>query len=108
MSFGAQKREGMVASLGYQLRGEFGKVKPYASLSYEVDATDVDNLKARLKSAPTSFSTAAPKSDNGLRLQLGAQIDLAKNVNLVVGAERTFGKDSGQQTAVNLGVDARF
>ena len=108
MSFGAQKREGMVASLGYQLRGEFGKVKPYASLSYEVDGTDADNIKARLKSAPTSFSTEAPKSDNGVRLKLGAQIDLAKNVNLVVGAERTFGKDSGQQTVFNLGVDARF
>ncbi len=108
MSFGAQKREGMVASLGYQLRGEFGKVKPYASLSYEVDGTDADNIKARLKSAPTSFSTEAPKSDNGVRLKLGVQIDLAKNVNLVVGAERTFGKDSGQQTVFNLGVDARF
>ena len=108
MSFGEQKREGMVASLGYQLRGDFGKVKPYATVSYEVDATDADNIKARLKSAPTSFGTVAPKADNGLRVQVGTQIDLAKNVNLLIGAERTFGKDSGQETAVNLGVNARF
>ena len=108
MSFGAQKREGLVANVGYQLRGDFGTIKPYASLSYEVDGTDADAITARLKSAPTSFSTAAPKADNGLRLKLGTQIDLAKNVNLVLGAERTFGKDSGQETAVNIGLDARF
>lgn len=108
MSFGAQKREGMVAHLGYQLRGDFGKIKPYASLNYEVDGTDADNISTRLKSVSSSFSTSAPKADNGLRLKVGAQIDLAKNVNLVVDAERTFGKDTGQETAVNLGVDARF
>ena len=108
MSFGEQKREGMVANLGYQLRGDFGKIKPYATVRYEVDATDADNIKARLKSAPTSFGTVAPKADNGLRVQVGTQIDLAKNINLLIGAERTFGKDSGQETAVNLGVNARF
>ena len=108
MNFGAQKREGFVANVGYQLRGDFGKIKPYASLSYEVDGTDADKIKARLKSAPTSFSAIAPKTDNGLRLKLGTHIDLAKNVNLVVGAERTFGKDAGQETAVNIGLDARF
>ena len=108
MNFGVQKREGFVANVGYQLRGDFGKIKPYASLSYEVDGTDVDRIKARLKSVSTSFSADAPKTDNGLRLKLGTQIDLAKNVNLVVGAERTFGKDAGQETAVNIGLDARF
>ena len=108
MNFGAQKREGFVANVGYQLRGDFGKIKPYASLSYEVDGTDADKIKARLKSAPTSFSAIAPKTDNGLRLKLGTHIDLAKNVNLAVGAERTFGKDAGQETAVNIGLDARF
>ena len=73
-----------------------------------MDGTDVDRIKARLKSVSTSFSADAPKTDNGLRLKLGTQIDLAKNVNLVVGAERTFGKDAGQETAVNIGLDARF
>ena len=108
MNFGAQKREGFVANVGYQLRGDFGKIKPYASLNYEVDGTDADKIKARLKSAPTSFAAATPKTDNGLRLKLGTQIDLAKNVNLMVGAERTFGKDAGQETAFNIGLDARF
>ena len=39
MTFGKQTREGVLASIGYQLQANYGKIQPYAQVSYEVDDT---------------------------------------------------------------------
>ncbi len=108
MSFGEQKRKGWLMSAGYQLRGNFGRVKPYAVLSYEMDRTKASDVRAHLKSVSSSFSMPVHETDDGARLQLGAQVAITKNMQLTIGAERTFAKDFGQETVVNLGLNAQF
>ena len=73
--------------------------KPYASLELTKHGTDADNIKARLKSAPTSFSTEAPKSDKRCAFKTERRLIWPKCE--LGGSERTFGKDSGQQTVFN-------
>lgn len=108
MTFGKQTREGVLASIGYQLQANYGRIQPYAQVSYEIDDTHVNDVNAHLKTGYSSFSTPALQGDNGTRVRLGTNIVLSKNLNIHVAAQRTFGKHSGAETAFNLGVDAEF
>ena len=108
MTFGKQTREGVLASIGYQLQANYGKIQPYAQVSYEIDDTRGSDVSARLNTAYSSFSTPALQGDNGTRVRLGANIALSKSLNMHVGAQRTFGKNSAEETAFNLGIDAEF
>ena len=108
MTFGKQTREGVLASIGYQLQANYGKVQPYAQVSYEIDDTRGSDVSAHLNTAYSSFSTPALQGDNGTRVRLGANIALSKSLNMHVGAQRTFGKNSAEETAFNLGIDAEF
>ena len=108
MTFGKQTREGVLASIGYQLQANYGKIQPYAQVSYEIDDTRGSDVSAHLNTAYSSFSTPALQGDNGTRVRLGANIALSKSLNMHVGAQRTFGKNSAEETAFNLGIDAEF
>ena len=108
MTFGKQTREGVLASIGYQLQANYGKIQPYAQVSYEIDDTRGSDVSAHLNTAYSSFSTPALQGDNGTRVRLGANIALSKSLNMHVGAQRTFGKNSAEETAFNLGIDADF
>ena len=77
-------------------------------MSYEIDDTHVNDVNAHLKTGYSSFSTPALQGDNGTRVRLGANIALSKSLNMHVGAQRTFGKNSAEETAFNLGLDAEF
>ena len=108
MSFGEQNRKGWVGSVGYQVKGTFGQIKPYAALSYEFDNTRSDDLRARLKSAASSFARSGVTVGNGAKAQVGMQVQLAPNVDLNVSAAQTFARSSGKETSLNVGVNAKF
>ncbi|AXF84337.1 Lipase 1 [Ephemeroptericola cinctiostellae] len=108
MSYGAQSRRGFLASLGYQVKGHFGRFSPYAKVAYEFNGTRGSDVNARVKNAYSSFTTPALETSDGFRAELGAAMDISPMVNAHVGLGSTFGKDSGKETSLNIGVDAKF
>ena len=108
MSYGAQSRRGFLASLGYQVKGHFGRFSPYAKVAYEFNGTRGSDVSAHVKSAYSSFTTPALETGDGFRAELGAAMNISPMVNAHVGLGSTFGKDSGKETSLNIGVDAKF
>ena len=68
MSFGAQSRRGFLASLGYQLKRESGRLSQYWRLSYELDGTRGSGVRAHLNSTYSGFTTPAAETSDGWRL----------------------------------------
>ena len=108
MSYGAQSRRGFLASLGYQVKGHFGRFSPYAKVAYEFNGTRGSDVNAHVKTAYSSFTTPALETSDGFRAELGAAMNISPMVNAHVGLGSTFGKDSGKETSLNIGVDAKF
>ena len=108
MSYGAQSRRGFLASLGYQVKGHFGRFSPYAKVAYEFNGTRGSDVSAHVKSAYSSFTTPTLETGDGFRADLGAAMNISPMVNAHVGLGSTFGKDSGKETSLNIGVDAKF
>ena len=108
MSYSSQSRRGFLASLGYQLKGHFGRFSPYAKVTYEFDGTRGSGVRAHLKSAYSGFTTPALETNDGFRAEVGAAVDIAPMVSAHVGLGSTLGKSSGKETSLNIGVDAKF
>lgn len=108
MSYGAQSRRGFLASLGYQVKGHFGRFSPYAKVAYEFNGTRGSDVNAHVKTAYSSFTTPALETSDGFRAELGAAMNISPMVSAHVGLGSTFGKDSGKETSLSIGVDAKF
>ena len=108
MSYGAQSRRGFLASLGYQVKGHFGRFSPYAKVAYEFNGTRGSDVNAHVKTAYSSFTTPALETSDGFRTELGAAMNISPMISAHVGLGSTFGKDSGKETSLNIGVDAKF
>ncbi|TDR32962.1 autotransporter domain-containing protein [Hydromonas duriensis] len=108
MSYGAQSRHGFLASLGYQVKGDLGRFKPYAKVAYELNGTRGSDVNAHVKSTYSSFSTPALETADGFRAELGTAVDITPAINAHIGLGSTFAKDSGKETSFNIGIDAKF
>lgn len=108
MHFGKQHREGVLASIGYQIQTERGQFQPYTKLSYDIDNTNSGDLSARLKSATVDFATPIPAGENQTHLTIGTRVRLSPNMLLNLDAQRAFDTAAGRGTTLHLGLSAAF
>jgi outer membrane lipase/esterase len=113
MSFGHQKRDALISSLGWQAMGSIGMVRPYARVTWEKDYNNDDRtVRAGLVSTGgVSFGFPAPKPDSDYVLfDVGAAAELgsvgASTVTGFVSVNATASKHDGNYQAVTVGIRA--
>lgn len=112
LRYGEQTRESLIGSLGWQVQGQFGAVRPFGRVTWEYEFKD-DPL--RVTASPVgiggSFSASTPRPDNNWALfSVGASMDFGSataRMGPVTGylmGTATAGKDDGDSYSVTLGI----
>ena len=108
MSFGHQKRDSLVSSLGWQANGNLGWLRPYARVTWEKDYNNDDRIvRAGLVSTGgVGFGLPALRPDDNYALfDIGASGELGNSkVTGFVSVNATAGKNDGNYQAVTVGV----
>ena len=108
MSFGHQKRDSLVSSLGWQAEGSLGWARPYARITWEKDYNNDDRtVRAGLVSTGgIGFGLPAFRpDDNYVLFDVGLSGPLGNsNVTGFVSVNATAGKNDGNYQAVTVGV----
>ena len=108
MSFGHQKRDSFVSSLGWQAEGSFGWVRPYARVTWEKDYNNDDRtVRAGLVSmGGIGFGLPAFRpDDNYMLFDVGVSGELGNSkVTGFVSVNATASKNDGNYQAVTVGV----
>ena len=112
LRYGEQNRESIVTSLGWQVQGQWGMVRPFARVTWEHEFEDGRPV---VSASPVgiggSFSTTLRKPDSNWALfNVGASVDFGQGMTpgsrisgFLMGTA-TAGKDDGEAFAVTLGV----
>ncbi|MDQ6619473.1 MAG: autotransporter domain-containing protein [Pseudomonadota bacterium] len=105
MSFDQQSRKSGVASLGWQIAGTFGALRPFARASWELETKhDERSVTASVFGTGGSFSSPAYRPDKDYALYtVGASTDLGRVTAFVTG-QATGAKNDGNARAVTVGV----
>jgi outer membrane lipase/esterase len=113
MSFGHQKRDALISSLGWQATGSIGSVRPYARITWEKDYNNDDRtVRAGLVSTGgVGFGLPALKPDDSYVLfDVGASTNLgsvgASRITGFISVNATASKSDGNYQAVTVGVRA--
>ena len=113
MSFGHQKRDAFVSSLGWQAAGSIGSVRPYARVTWEKDYNNDDRtVRAGLVSTGgVGFGLPALRPDDSYVLfDVGASADLGSvgigRITGFVSVNATAAKGDGNYQAVTVGIRA--
>ncbi|OLC65060.1 MAG: hypothetical protein AUH79_08160, partial [Betaproteobacteria bacterium 13_1_40CM_4_64_4] len=108
MSFGHQKRDSLVSSLGWQAEGSLGWLRPYARITWEKDYNNDDRtVRAGLVSTGgIGFGLPAFRpDDNYVLFDVGLSGPLGNsNVTGFVSVNATASKNDGNYQAVTVGV----
>ena len=107
MSFGQQKRDSFVSSLGWQVNGAIGSVRPFGRITWEKDYND-DNRSVRaglVSMGGISFGLPAYQADSDYALfDVGASMPIGSTVTGFIGLSATAGKSDGNYQAITLGI----
>lgn len=105
MSFDQQQRKSLVTSLGWQVAGTFGALRPFARASWEHDSkADEREVGASVVGLNGHFTVPAYRPDDSYALfTLGAAADLGR-VTAFINGSATGGKSDGNAYAVTVGV----
>jgi outer membrane lipase/esterase len=105
MTFGQQERTSFVTSLGWQVAGQLGAVRPFARASWEYEGqADNRDVTASVYGMGGVFSIPAYKPDNSWGLfDLGVSTDFGKVTGYLTGSA-TAGKGDGDYYAVTVGL----
>ncbi len=113
MSFGHQKRDAFISSLGWQATGSIGWVRPYARITWEKDYNNDDRtVRAGLVSmGGVGFGLPAFRPDSDYVLfDVGASADLGSirtsKITGFIGVNATASKNDGNYQAITVGVRA--
>ena len=107
MSFGHQKRDSVVSSLGWQASGTFGALRPFGRVTWE---KEYDNGERTVRAGLVStggigFGLPALRiDDNYVLFEIGASADLGNRLIGFASINATASKDDGNYQAVTLGV----
>ncbi|MEP6997288.1 MAG: autotransporter domain-containing protein [Betaproteobacteria bacterium] len=107
MSFGDQKRESLVSSLGWQASGAFGWLRPFARVTWE---KEYDNGERTVRAGLVStggvgFGLPALRADESYALLgIGASADLGNKLVGFASINATAGRNDGNYQAVTVGV----
>jgi outer membrane lipase/esterase len=95
MTFGRQKRDVLMSSLGWQASGNIGLLRPFGRVTWEKDYDNDDrSVRAGLVSMPGTFSIPAFRADESYFLfNVGASGDLGSKLVGFVSVNATASKD---------------
>ena len=105
LTYGAQKREAMQFSLGWQAAGNWGRVRPWGRATWEYDAkADDRTVSATPMLLGGTYTVGAyTPDDNYFLFNAGAAMDFAGFTAFLSGSA-IGGKSDGDYYAVTLGV----
>lgn len=105
LSYGQQKRESLMTSLGWQATGRIGMFRPFARLSWEFESEDGErSVTATPLGMNTSYTVPGFKpDDNWLRYVVGASADFGGVTGFITGAG-TGSKNDGNYYGITVGV----
>jgi outer membrane lipase/esterase len=108
MSFGEQKRDSLVSSLGWQADGNLGWVRPWARISWEKDYNNDDrSVRAGLVSmGGVGFGLPALKpDDNYILFNVGVSGELGNSkITGFLSVNATASKNDGNYQAITVGI----
>jgi len=106
ITFDSQKRDSLMSSLGWQVSGTLGALRPFGSVSWEKEYNSDDrSVRAGLVSMPGTFAIPVFKADDSYALfSVGASADLGSKLVGFISLSATGGKDDGNYQAVTIGV----
>jgi outer membrane lipase/esterase len=105
LTFGQQKRESLVSSLGWQVGGQWGAVRPFARATWEYEAKDdARSVSASPVGLGGTYTVGTYKPDNNYALfNVGLSSDFGKITGFISGAA-TAAKSDGNYYAVTVGL----
>ena len=109
LSYGEQKRDSLVTSLGWQVAGRIANVRPFARVTWEMEAKDDDrSVQASSVTLGGSYSVSVIKPDRDYAQYLvGASADFSGFTGFLTGSG-TSGRSDGDAYAVTVGVRIPF
>ena len=105
LSYGEQRRKSFLSTLGWQVAGHVGNVRPFARVAWEFEGKDDDRFVSATPvglSGTYSVATIRP-DDNYFRYLVGASVDFARFTGYLVGSG-TAGRSDGNGYAITVGV----
>jgi outer membrane lipase/esterase len=105
LSYAEQKRKSLQSSLGWQVQGTFGSVRPFARATWEWEGKSDDRfVTAGSATLGGSYSVPTVKpDDNWGQFVLGASADFGKVTGFISGSATT-GKNDGDAYGVTIGL----
>jgi outer membrane lipase/esterase len=106
MTFGSQRRDSAMSSLGWQVSGNIGSLRPFGRVTWEKDYNNDDrSVRGGLVSMPGTFAIPVFAVDNNYVLfNVGASADLGSKLVGFISVSATANKDDGNYQAVTVGV----
>ena len=107
LSYGEQRPDQLLWSLGWQVTGNISGIRPFARASWEYESLNNDrSVSASSVTLGGSYSIPAPKPDNNYALfNLGASADFGGITGFLYGSA-TAGKGDGNYYAITVGIRA--
>jgi outer membrane lipase/esterase len=105
LTYGSQKREALQTSLGWQVAGNWGSVRPWGRATWEYDAkADDRTVSATPMVLGGTYTVGAYRpDDNYFLLNAGAAMDVGR-VTTYLSGTASGGKSDGDYYAITLGV----
>jgi outer membrane lipase/esterase len=105
LTYGQQSNEQLLWSVGWQVAGTFGGIRPFARVTWEYDSLDKDrDINASSVTLGGNYSIPAPKPDNNYALfNLGAASDFGGVTGFISGSG-TAGRGDGNYWAITVGL----
>jgi outer membrane lipase/esterase len=105
LSYGAQDREQLLWSLGWQVAGNIGNVRPFARVTWEYDSLDqTPSVTASSVTLGGGYTIPGVKPDNSYALfNVGASSDFGGVTGFITGSG-TAGRGDGDYWAVTVGL----
>jgi outer membrane lipase/esterase len=105
LAYGEQRRKSFVSTLGWQVAGQIGNVRPFARLAWEFEGKDDDRFVSATPvglDGTYSVPTIRP-DDNYFRYLVGASADFGRVTGYLVGSG-TAGRSDGNGYGITVGV----
>jgi outer membrane lipase/esterase len=105
LSYGEQERKSFISTLGWQVAGQIGNVRPFARIAWEFESKDDERfVSAALVGFNGSYSVPVIKpDDNYVRYVLGASADFGRVTGYLVGSA-TSSRSDGNGYGITLGL----
>ena len=107
LNYDRQERKLLLWSLGWQLTGNIGAIRPYARATWEIDSKDQKrSVGASSVTLGGNYSVPIAKPDNSYALfSLGASTELGAVTGFIAGSA-TAGRTDGNYWAITVGLRA--